>query len=260
VLREPGMLPILAGTTELIADLEVAAPEGLDGIRRRFRDLKRTDIVTATTQLLNARFELLVASHLARAGTLRRTRADTPDFDCCWDGSDVGVEVTTRAREEIGSALERVMEEGQWGGTDVHVTLTRTGTPLFSVAPELIAKTSDQIIAAISVAGDKGLAHGNIPIPEFGLSAAWTAGAGIGFPGARVAYESPLMSTEEEWENYWKMAAMQVKNTVEGKGKKEYQSPSIAVVGHLPTRRDEPPARRRWDCQVPANPGRLRLG
>jgi len=52
------------------------------------------------------------------------------------------------------------MEEGQWGDADVHVMLTRTGTPLFLVGPELIAKTSDQviaqIIATISAAGDKG--------------------------------------------------------------------------------------------------------
>jgi hypothetical protein len=234
VLREPGMWPILAGTAELITDLETAAPEGLDGMRRRFRDLKRADIATAVTQLLDARFEMLVASQLVRAGALRRIRSDTPDFDCRWDGADLGVEATTRAREEIGSALERVMEQGQWGDADVHVTLTRTGKLLFSEAPEVIAETSDQVITqiieAVAVAGDKGLRHGNIPIPEFGLNATWTSGANIGFPGARVAYEPTAMFTQEEWEYHWKMASMQVKDTIEGKGKKKYAWPSIAVV------------------------------
>lgn len=235
VLREPWMRSeIRNGIAQLIAKLEAAEPDGLDGMRRRFRDLGRTDSVTAVTQLLDARFEMLVASQLVRAGALRRVRSDTPDFDCRWDGSDLGIEATTRAREEIGSALERAMEQGPWGDADVHVMLTRTGTLLFSVAPALIAETSDrvitQIIEAIAAAGDKGLPHGNIPIPEFGLNAAWTAGADIGFPGARVAYQSPLIFTEEEWEHHWKMAAMQVKDTVEDKGKKRYESPSIAVV------------------------------
>jgi hypothetical protein len=235
VLREPWMRPeIRAGIAELIADLEAAGPEGLDGMRRRFRDLGRTDSATAITQLLDARFELLVASHLARAGALQRIRADTPDFDCRWDGSALGVEATTRAREEIGSALERAMERGQWGEADVQVTLTRTGKLLFSEPPEVIAAISDRVIAqiieAIAAAGDGRLTRGNIPIPEFGLSATWTAGAGIGFPGARVAYESPLIFTEEEWEHHWKMAAWQVKDTIEDKGKKRYESPSVALV------------------------------
>jgi len=51
-------------------------------MRRRFRDLRRADSATAITKLLDARFELLVASHLARVGALQRIRADTPDFDC----------------------------------------------------------------------------------------------------------------------------------------------------------------------------------
>ena len=225
---------ILAGIAELIADLEAAGPEGLDGMRRRFRDLRRTDTATAMTQLLDARFELLVASHLARAGALKRIRADTPDFDCRWGGSDFGVEATTRAREEIGSALERAMEQGPWGDADVYVTLTRTGKLLFSEAPELVAETSDRVVAqingAIAAAGDERLGHGNIPIPEFGLNAAWTVGTGIGFPGARVTYQSTLTFTEEEWEYHWKMAAIQVKDTVQRKGTKTYQSPSIAVV------------------------------
>jgi hypothetical protein len=58
----------------------------------------------------------------------------------------------------------------------------------------------------------------------------WTAGPGIGFPGVRVVYDSALIFTEEEWEHRWKMAALQVEDKVEGKGKKKYESPSIAVV------------------------------
>jgi len=150
VLREPWMRPeIRTGIAELIADLEGAGPDGLGGMRRRFRDLGRTDSATAVTQLLDVRFEMLVASQLARAGALRKIRSDTPDFDCRWDGSDLGVEATTRAREEIGAALERAMEQGPWGDADVQVTLTRTGTLLFSVAPALIAETSDEVIAQI---------------------------------------------------------------------------------------------------------------
>jgi hypothetical protein len=126
------------------------------------------------------------------------------------------------------------MEQGQWGDADVHVTLTRTGKLLFSEPPERIAKISDRVIAqineAIVAAGDRALTHGNIPIPEFGLNAAWTAGAGIGFPGVRVAYQSTLTFTEEEWEHHWKMAAWQVKDTVEDKGRKNYDTPSIAVM------------------------------
>jgi len=87
-----------------------------------------------------------------------------------------------------------------------------------------------EITEAIADAGNGQLKRGNIPIPEFGLSAMWTAGVGIGFPGVRVAYDSALTFTEEEWEHHWKMAALQVKDTVEGKGKKNYESPSIAVV------------------------------
>jgi hypothetical protein len=236
VLRGPRIWPgIRAGIAELIADLEAAGPEGLGGMRRRFRDLGRADSATAITQLFDARFELLVASHLVRAGALQRIRVDTPDFDCHWNGSDLGVEATTRAREEIASALECAMEHGQWGDADVHVTLTRAGKLLFSVPPEVITEISErvttQITEAIANPGNGQLKRGNIPIPELGLSAMWTAGLGIGFPGVRVAYDSVLtFSEEEEWEHHWKMAALQVKDTVEGKGKKRYESPSIAVV------------------------------
>jgi hypothetical protein len=235
VVRDPRIWPVIrAGIATLIADLEAAKPASLDGMRRRFCEMPRLDDAVAIPRLLEARFELLVASNLAQVGALQRIRADTPDFDCRWDGADLGIEATTRAREEIASALERAMEQGQWGDVDVHVTLTRTGKLLFSEPPEMIAEVGERVTAEITKAiGDGGsgqLKRGNIPIPEFGLSAMWTAGVGIGLPGVRVAYDSVLTFTEEEWEYHWKMAAMQVKNTVEGKGKKRYDSPSIAVV------------------------------
>src|SRR5208282_1579082 len=68
--------------------------------------------------------------------------------------------------------------------------------------------------------GGNRLSHGNIRILELGLNASWTAGAGIGFPGVQVGYQSPVTFTEEEWEHHWKMAAWQVKDTVEGKGQR----------------------------------------
>lgn len=130
--------------------------------------------------------------------------------------------------------LNKLWRGDCWGDADVRVTLTRTGKLLFSESPELIAEVSDRVIAqvfaAIAAGNDGEIKHGNISIPEFGLNAAWTTDAGIGVPGARVSYQSTLTFTEEEWEYHWKMAALQVKDKVEKKGKKKYQLPSVAVV------------------------------
>jgi hypothetical protein len=56
---------------------------------------------------LHLRFELVVAAQLQRAGALSRIRSDTPDFDCQWGEHQFGVEVTTRARDEVGAAWSR---------------------------------------------------------------------------------------------------------------------------------------------------------
>jgi hypothetical protein len=47
-------------------------------------------------------------------------------------------------------------------------------------------------------------------------------------PGMRVTYE-PLL-TDDLWDYHWKMAALQIKDTVEKKGRKTYPLPSILVL------------------------------
>jgi hypothetical protein len=235
VLTEPWFRPevrsVIAG---LMADVEAAAPQGLESMRRRFRDIGRAaDQASAMSSALDARAELLVASRLARAGALKKIRMDTPDFDCELGGAEFGVEVTTRAREEA-AAMERELERQLWDDDDVHVMLSRTGKLLFSESPAITAaagaRVAGEIRAGIAVAPDGQYKHGNVPVPELGLAASWTTGIGMTFPGGRVAYQSVLTFSAEEWEHHWNMAALQVKDSVEGKGRKRYDSPSIAVV------------------------------
>jgi hypothetical protein len=221
------------GFAELIPELEAAAPEGLAGARNRFRDNCRIDQGQGLNQLLNQRFELLVAAQLQRAGALTRIRPDTPDFDCRWEEHEFGVEATTRARQEVGAALEEALEWGLWDGPGVNMTLLRSGKLLFSEKPEVIAGISNRVIAEVK----KRIAHatqqsqfGNVAVPQLGLTAMWRAGMGISMPGARVTYQSVLIFTDEEWDHHWKMATLQVKDTIEEKGGKPYSLPSIVVV------------------------------
>jgi hypothetical protein len=217
------------GLAELIAELDAAAPEGLPGARSRFRDC-RPDKGQGDNRLLHLRFELLVAAQLQRAGALSRIRSDTPDFDCRWGEHQFGVEVTTRARDEVGAALEAALERCLWHGPDVNVTLMRTGKLLFSERPGEIARIADQVSGEIrkSIA-DAGEQFGNVSKPELGLTAMWRAGM-ESTPGMRVSYQSVLVFTDEEWTHHWKMATLQVKDTLEEKGRKPYSLPSIVVV------------------------------
>ncbi len=100
-------------------------------------------------QLLDLRAELLVGVKLLRAGVLDRISKETPDFECRWQQTDFGVEVTTRARPEVGSAMHDLLEKGLQGGPDVGVTLARTGALLFSESPEKTAGIAGQVITSI---------------------------------------------------------------------------------------------------------------
>lgn len=249
VLSEPTVPEQIIGSfSRLIDVLEVSAPPGLAATRNQFRaqgqinagnakfmslsETQRTAV--AMDQILTLRFELLVAAQLQRAGALTRIRTDTPDFDCRWGKAEFGVEATTRARPEVTAALHDAMEKRLEAGPDVDVMLDRTGAVLFAESPAVVADIADRVAgdieSAVAAAADQPFSNGTVPVPELGLNARWTTGAAIGLAGARVRYESALMWTKAQWAHHWKMAALQVKDTIEKKGKKSYSLPSIVVV------------------------------
>jgi hypothetical protein len=227
------------GLTALISELEAAAPPGLDHTRAAFRSqgqltklgslspVQRRD--TAISRLLDQRVELLVAMKLAHAGILTKISSGTPDFECSWQGREFGIEVTTRARLDVGAAMHNLLEEGLRGEPNIEVILARTGQPLFSKDPDELAAIAERIVTAIkervAAAAGEPLA-GGIPIPELGLTA--MLHSVVSDPGMRVTYESPL--TEEQWDHHWRMAALQIKDSIEKKGRKTYALPSIVVL------------------------------
>jgi hypothetical protein len=228
------------GLAALISELEAAAPPGLDGTRTAFRQQGQIAKINALppamqrdnaiSRLLDQRVELLVAVKLIRAGVLTKISRQTPDFDCSWQGSEFGIEVTTRARREVGSELHDLLEEGLFEEPDIEVILERSDDRLlFSEDPAKTAAVADRVIAAIKerVAAAAGQSvTGSIPIPEFGFTA--VLHHVVSRPGMRVTFEPPL--ADEQWEHHWKMAALQIKDPIEKKGSKPYALPSIVVL------------------------------
>ena len=248
VLNEPWVPPFIrAGFSDLIMELEEAAADGLDIKRTEFRRTGRVErgtrqflelsvqqrLAQGFHQLLNERFRLLVGAQLLRAGVLTRMRKDTPDFDCQWEGSEFGVDVTTRALQEVGAALGEALERGLWDGPDVNITLMRSGELLFSSKPAVIAGISDRLIALISerITDAPGAPrYGSVPVPELGITAVWDPDTDIGIPGARVTYESVLRFTDDEWDYHWAMAALQIQDAIVKRGRKAHALPTILVV------------------------------
>jgi hypothetical protein len=241
-MHEPWVRPLFRdGLAALISELEAAAPPGLADRRTAFKkqgQIAKPAVLSplqlqevGMDRLLEQRAELLVGVKLLRAGVLERIGKETPDFQCQWQQIKFGVEVSTRARAEVGSAMHDLLEKGLDDGPDVGVTLTRTGALLFSEDPAKTAGIADRVIASINelVAASAGQpVSGNIPIPELGLTAMVHDGGPISGPGMRVTYE-PLL-TDDQWEYHWKMAARQIKDRVEEKGRKIYALPSILVL------------------------------
>jgi hypothetical protein len=254
LLHEPWIFPpVRDALAALIAELEAAAPPGLAGTRTAFRRQGQAANIkalspgqqreVATSQLLDLRAELLVAVKLLRAGALTRISKETPDFECSWQGNEFGIEVTTRARQEVGSAMHDLLEEGLSGGPDVGIILLRSGKLLFAESPAKTAAIAARVVAAIKehVAAAAGQPiTGGIQIPELGLTAMLHDGGPLCRPGMRVTYEIPL--GEDKAEYHWTMAARQIKDPIEKKGRKAYALPSIVVldVSRLGTAGQEP--------------------
>lgn len=223
---------------ELIAELEGAAPEGLADRRRAFRGQGQVEqhgsglsaenqAEQATASLLELRAELLIGLRLVRAGVLRRMSDGTPDFECEYKGHGFGVEVTTRACDDIAGALHQCLERKLEAGP---VTLMRQGDPVFHLSPEKVDEITDKIvasIAALSASAPDGHILGNVFIEEAGLNAVFMPGEDT-MPGMRATFQPPL--TGAEWDRHWKMAALLTRDRIQAKGRKAYALPSIVVM------------------------------
>jgi hypothetical protein len=107
VLAEPWIAPeLLDNLGALLRCLDQHNPAGLASKREEFRTYgQRPGRHEAFTQLLEARAELVVAGKLLRAGAGLKIRKDTRAFDCQINGQHFGVEVTTRARDDVDGIL-----------------------------------------------------------------------------------------------------------------------------------------------------------
>jgi hypothetical protein len=91
----------------------------------------------------------LVGVRLAHAGVLTRIGEETPDFECRWQATEFGVDVTTRAQAAAASAMHDLLEQGLSDGPAVGVTLIRSGKLLFSKDPVKTAEIATTVIAAV---------------------------------------------------------------------------------------------------------------
>jgi hypothetical protein len=166
---------------------------------------------------------------LVRAGVLRQISRGTPDFECEHTGNEFGVEVTTRACDDVAGALNGCLERKLEAGPAVRVMLMRQGDPVFHLAPEKIDQISDQIVAHAATLADTGTGRvpGNMFIAEAGLNAVFMPGDGT-MPGMRVTFQLP--ETDDQWEHHWAMAALLMRDRIESKGRKQYAMPSITAV------------------------------
>lgn len=174
--------------------------------------------------------ELLIGLRLVRAGVLRRMSDGTPDFECEYKGHGFGVEVTTRACDDIAGALHQCPERKLEAGPRVRVTLMRQGDPVFHLSPEKVDEITDTIVASIATLSDTapdGRILGNVLVEEAGLNAVLMPGEDT-MPGMRVTFQPPL--TGAEWDRHWKMAALLTRDRIQATGRKCYALPSIVVM------------------------------
>ena len=192
------------GLAALISELEAAAPPGLNRTRTAFRQppdkglppTRRRDI--AIRQLLARRFELLVAVRLVRAGVLTKISSGTPDFECSWQGTEFGIEATTRTRPEVGSYMRDLLEDGLFSEPDVEVILARSEDRLLFADPDMTAAVAGRVVTAIkerAAAAAGQPVTGTIPVPELGFTAVLHDAGPVCVPGRRVTCEPPRLTS-----------------------------------------------------------------
>jgi hypothetical protein len=221
VLTEPWIPPgLLENLGVLLGCLDQHDPAGLPHKREEFRKYgHRPGRHEAFTQLLEARAELIVAAKLLGAGAQLEIRKDTPDFDCRINGKHFGVEVTTRARDDIDGVLRARLRDALPDATNCMIYLRRLEPPVFKLPPAQLNVIIQRITEAVT-AGQ----HTSVTFPEAALTAEVMPGMGIG-PEVNVPAEMP-----GDWDAHWRAAARELTGTVGGKARKNYAVDSVLAI------------------------------
>jgi hypothetical protein len=212
---------------ELLENLEVLLDcldrHDLAGLARKRQEFRvyghRPGRNEAFAQLLEARAELVVAAKLLEAGAEVIIRTDTPDFDCRINGQRFGVEVTTRARDDIDGVLRARLRDALAGTTDCMVYLRRQEPPVFKLPPAQLDQIVQQIIEAVAAGHET-----SITFREAALVAEVMPGMGLG-PEVNVPAEMP-----HDWGAHWRAAARELIGTIGGKAAKAYVVDSVLAV------------------------------
>lgn len=221
VLTEPWIPPeFLENLDVLLSRLDQHDPGGLAHKREEFRKYgQRAGRHEAFAQLLEARAELIVAWKLLSAGAKLKIRKDTPDFECQIAGRCFGVEVTTRARDDIDGVLRARLRDALPGANDCMIRLRRLEPPVFKLPPGQLDAIVQQITEAVATGQ-----HASLPFPQAAMVAEVMPGMGIGLE-VSVPAEMP-----HDWDAHWRAAARELTNTVQGKAGKAYAVDSVLAI------------------------------
>jgi hypothetical protein len=206
-------LPAIPASFEVIIDdLERANPPGLPNRRTTFRTQAGN-----IERLLNLRSELVIASSLARNHIKFGFSSDSPDMVCETDFGRIGVEATTRARDDL-ARLHDLLEERLAPGPDVSAILRRTAE-VFKVD---MSREQDLLAAVVgAIAAGR---PGPVSIPDFHIAVDLHYGTGS-LPNHRVTW-LPLLDQSP----YWKGAAREFTTAISNKGVRAFAVPTLAAV------------------------------
>lgn len=196
----------------ILDDLERWAPKGLDSRRSMFRSQwKNFDA------LLNLRSELAIAASMARNHVNFEFMRDSPDFLCSTSDGLLGVEVTTRQRNDIvrlHDALEARLIDSQ----GLHIVLHRIGNEFKFDQTRL-----NEIVDGVALAAGTG-ENQTVPLLWAGITASIWQDTHSG-TGAQVVWDGGI-----DLDKHWLGVAKELTSSVWEKGSKNYPVPTIAVI------------------------------
>ena len=196
----------------VLNDLECWAPRGVDSRRSTFRNQRNNE-----RALLDLRSELVVAASLARNRVKFEFLRGSPDLVCETIDGRVGVEVTTRHRNDIRT-LHDALEARPINANGVQVQLRRIGTEY-----KFDQRRLSEIVEVVAQVAESGRSE-TVSFAWAGVAATVIQDEGSG-SGMQVMWDA-----RTDWNSHWLGIGWELVSSIKDKGTKNYSVPTIAVV------------------------------